>query len=269
MRFPALLAPVLFTSLVFTPDADADEVDFGTPLPPERLDELRGGFNLPSGLSVGFGFERTVTVNGQTVIVQSVTIPDLSQITKDQMAQLATLTQSKTVQIGGATTPAVTTPTTPTASITTPTTSVVTTPTTASVTAPTTPTATSPTTSLVTTPTTASITTPTEPTPTTLTAPVVTTPTVVTPLTPTVTSTIAPTDALTLLPNAGLAIPPGVTATPTADMGVGTLLIQNALDGQTIQAMTTISAAVNTLDLLRDIHFNQSLNDSLRLGGTP
>ena len=157
MRFPALLAPFLFAIVVFAAPARADEVDLGPPVPQERLDELRGGFDLPTGLSVAFGFERTVTVNGELLVTQHVNIPDISTMTSDQAAQLASVTQGVTVQIGG-----------------------------------------------------------------------------------------------------------GTTITPNA----GTLIIQNALDGQTIESLTSLHATVNTLSLLHDIHFQQSLGDTLQLGGT-
>ncbi|MGY3266497.1 hypothetical protein [Lysobacter sp. HA35] len=156
MRFPALLAPFLFAVLTFATPARADEVDLGPPVPQDRLDELRGGFDINPGLSVAFGFERLVTVNGQLLVTQQIEIPDISKMTIDQATQLASITQGQTVQVGG-----------------------------------------------------------------------------------------------------------GTSITP----GMGTLVIQNALDGQTIESLTSLHATVNTLSLLHDIHFTQSLGDSLRLGG--
>ncbi|AXK73131.1 hypothetical protein DWG18_13140 [Lysobacter sp. TY2-98] len=252
MRFPALLAPVLFTSLVFAATSRADEVDLGPPIPQDRLDNLRGGFDMPSGITAGFGFERTVTVNGQTVITQTVTIPDVSKITQEQVNQLTSLTQNKAVQIGGGSGS-----------------------TTSNV-------ATSNTSTTATTPT---IATPVVNTPTIPAVPVVVTPTVPTtpsiptiptiPSTPAIAPAIAPTDNTALVPNAGTTVLPNTDIALIPNTGtsivpnMGTLIIQNSLDGQTIQAMTTIHAAVNTLTLLQNIHFTQSLTDSLRLGGNP
>lgn len=157
MRLPALLAPFLFAVLVFAPPVRAQD-DLGPPVPVERLDALRGGYALPGGLSVAFGLERTVAVNGELVVAQKIDIPDLSRITVEQAQQLAALADGRTVQIGGAT-----------------------------------------------------------------------------------------------------------TVTP----GMGTLVIQNALDGQQIQASTTLHTTVNTLSLLQNLNFNQSLSDALRIGGSP
>ena len=55
----------------------------------------------------------------------------------------------------------------------------------------------------------------------------------------------------------------------TITPGVGTLVIQNAMDGQQIQALTSLHTTVNTLTLLQDLNFTQSLGDALRLGGSP
>jgi hypothetical protein len=158
MRLPALLAPVLFAVFVFAAPARAQDAALGDPLPPERLDDLRGGYALPGGLSIAFGLERTVAINGELVVAQRIDIPDLSRMTAEQAQQLAALAQGQTLQVGGAT-----------------------------------------------------------------------------------------------------------TVTP----GIGTLVIQNALDGQQIQATTTLHTAVNTLNLLQSLNFNQSLSDALRIGGSP
>lgn len=158
MRLPALLAPFLFAVLVFAPPARAQADDLGTPVPAERLDALRGGYALPGGLSIAFGLERTVAINGELVVNQRIDIPDLSRMTTDQAQQLGAIAQGYTVQVGGAT---------------------------------------------------------------------------------------------------------------SIGAGMGTLVIQNALDGQQIQASTTLHTTVNTLSLLQNLNFNQSLSDALRIGGSP
>lgn len=103
MRLPALLAPLLFAVLLFAAPVRAQDHGFGPAVSTERLDDLRGGFQLPGGLSVGFGLERSVLVNGQVVVAQSVQIPDLARITADQAQQLASLTEGQRVTVGGTT----------------------------------------------------------------------------------------------------------------------------------------------------------------------
>jgi hypothetical protein len=104
MRLPALLAPFLFTVLVFAVPARAQDAALGTPIAVERLDALRGGWALPGGMSIAFGLERTVAVNGELIVSQRIDIPDLSRITPDQAQQLSALAQGQTIQVGGATT---------------------------------------------------------------------------------------------------------------------------------------------------------------------
>ncbi|WP_167525588.1 flagellin [Cupriavidus oxalaticus] len=59
------------------------------PVAHEKLDELRGGFELPN-LQVSFGIERAVYINGALVVATSINIPDVGRITADQAARLAT-----------------------------------------------------------------------------------------------------------------------------------------------------------------------------------
>ena len=161
MRFPTLLAPVLFALLACAMPAraqQADTHDFGPSVAPEELDTLRGGYALPGGLAVGFGLERTVAVNGDTVIAQRIDIPDVATMTPDQARQLADFTRGRTFEVGGAT---------------------------------------------------------------------------------------------------------------SVSAGIGTLVIQNALDGQSIQVSTSLHTTVNTLGLLQNLNFSQSLSDAMRLGGSP
>lgn len=49
-----------------------------------QLEQLRGGFNIGQGLTVSFGFVRTVTVNGDVLNRSSFNIPDVTQITAEQ-----------------------------------------------------------------------------------------------------------------------------------------------------------------------------------------
>lgn len=50
----------------------------------EKLDQLRGGFDVGRGLTVSFGFIRTVMINGDLVTKSSFNIPDIAKITPDQ-----------------------------------------------------------------------------------------------------------------------------------------------------------------------------------------
>ncbi|WP_202839217.1 hypothetical protein [Luteimonas saliphila] len=70
------------------------------PLAPAQLDGLRGGYRLPSGLQVSFGFERVVHVNGRLVSSLRVHVADVGRITPQEAAQLAALGQVQLVRIG-------------------------------------------------------------------------------------------------------------------------------------------------------------------------
>lgn len=68
------------------------------------LDSVRGGFEVSSlipGLTVSFGFVRTVTINGDLVSQARFSLPDLSSISADQAKQVTdALTQARIVQNG-------------------------------------------------------------------------------------------------------------------------------------------------------------------------
>lgn len=66
-----------------------------TPVPPARLEQMRGGFESPSGLVVSFGIERLVHVNGELVASARLTIAD-GQVDGD----LAAFNQTLLVQVG-------------------------------------------------------------------------------------------------------------------------------------------------------------------------
>lgn len=70
------------------------------PIDPARLQEMRGGFQLPGGPELSFGIERVVYINGEVVANVSVHIPDLGQITSDQAQALARVRNGIVVQIG-------------------------------------------------------------------------------------------------------------------------------------------------------------------------
>lgn len=84
-----------------SPAASADRLPAGwTPVDAGRLDALRGGYVLPSGLHVSFGFERMAWVNGELVASLRVDVPDMANITPEQARELAQLGGTQLVQVG-------------------------------------------------------------------------------------------------------------------------------------------------------------------------
>ena len=67
----------------------------------ERLDGMRGGFQLPSGLVLSFGVERAVWVNGALEASTRVQINDIAQMTPQQAEQLQAFQQGMGIQVGG------------------------------------------------------------------------------------------------------------------------------------------------------------------------
>lgn len=60
---------------------DAPNGAYWTPLPDERLADLRGGFDLANGLKVSFGIQRAVYINGALVTTTSLNVGGLSAVT--------------------------------------------------------------------------------------------------------------------------------------------------------------------------------------------
>jgi len=67
------------------------------PVSDGRLDDLRGGFDLGSGLVVAFGINRAIYINGNLVANVSVNIPDLARIDSAQAGALAALANGVTL----------------------------------------------------------------------------------------------------------------------------------------------------------------------------
>ncbi|WP_154671378.1 hypothetical protein [Paraburkholderia mimosarum] len=65
-----------------------------------RLDDMRGGFDLPSGLVVSFGISRAAFVNGNLVAQSSFNIPDIANMTTQQAQMLASANTGALVQVG-------------------------------------------------------------------------------------------------------------------------------------------------------------------------
>jgi hypothetical protein len=77
--------------------------DLGTewqPVDPGRLAQMRGGFQMPSGMTLSFGIERVVFVNGALTARIAVQIPDVARITPEQAQALADFNRGLVVQIG-------------------------------------------------------------------------------------------------------------------------------------------------------------------------
>ena len=70
------------------------------PIDPARLARMRGGLQLPSGLSVSFGFERVVYLNGELIAGTRLHIPDVGRMTPEQARALAEISRGQVVQIG-------------------------------------------------------------------------------------------------------------------------------------------------------------------------
>lgn len=65
-----------------------------------RLDNLRGGFDLPSGLVVSFGISREAFVNGTLVTSTSFNIPNVAQMTPQQAQMVASANSGALIQNG-------------------------------------------------------------------------------------------------------------------------------------------------------------------------
>jgi len=70
------------------------------PLAPEALDEMRGGFEMPSGLVLSLGIERVAFVNGDLVASSHISIPNITQLSSQDAAALSQLTGTTLVQVG-------------------------------------------------------------------------------------------------------------------------------------------------------------------------
>jgi hypothetical protein len=67
----------------------------------EKLDTMRGGFDVANGLKVSFGVSRMAVVNGNLVTQTSFNIPDLSNMTTQQAQSLAAANIGSLLQNGG------------------------------------------------------------------------------------------------------------------------------------------------------------------------
>ncbi|GHD65149.1 hypothetical protein GCM10007164_01900 [Luteimonas padinae] len=102
--WPLLVTALLALAAVgWTAPSEAAEPalpDGWVPVSPERLGAMRGGYALPSGLVVAFGFERQAWVNGALVASLKVDIPDVGRMSAAEAGELAQLQQTRVVQVG-------------------------------------------------------------------------------------------------------------------------------------------------------------------------
>jgi hypothetical protein len=89
------------------PASDEDEGSFRpnefVAVSHENLDNMRGGFDTGSGLSVSFGIVRTVTINGDLVNRTAFNLPDVARITAEQARMAsAAIADAGIVQNGAA-----------------------------------------------------------------------------------------------------------------------------------------------------------------------
>ena len=99
VMLPLLLAGLVCHGLAHAQDADSG-ARLGQPVVFDRLEALRGGFELPSGLQASFGFERVVYLNGELIATTRVSIPDIGAISAEQAQALAAAKQTTLLQVG-------------------------------------------------------------------------------------------------------------------------------------------------------------------------
>ena len=82
--------------------ACADDFSFSTTVAASdgTLDEVRGGFDIPTNLEASLTLERSAYVNGELVVSRSVRIPDIVHMTEEQAAALAVATGTLVIQNG-------------------------------------------------------------------------------------------------------------------------------------------------------------------------
>lgn len=231
-----------------------------------QLDRMRGGFNFGGGLLVSVGLERLVNINGQLVTQVSVPMVQLSQLNVEQLSLIRdfvgglTVIQNgpgNTVEASGV----VVASAPPPAAVPQPA-------------APPTP--------------------PVEAQPVVPDAATPVPPAAVQPALPDATPTAPPVIAQPAQPDAVVPAPPPAVAQPTAPeapspapvvtaqatppaavqpqapvvtqvQGTGPgLVIQNTLNDQIIQQLTTINISTNALAMFKDGSWQQQLNDSIR-----
>lgn len=94
---------VLLAALLMPAGARGQSGELGSewqPVDPGRLAQMRGGFQMPSGMMLSFGIERVVFLNGELTARIAVQVPDVARITPEQAQALADFNRGLVVQIG-------------------------------------------------------------------------------------------------------------------------------------------------------------------------
>jgi len=103
IRHPAWRAAMLFAVLLAPLGARGQSGELGAEwraVDPARLAQMRGGFQMPSGMMLSFGIERVVYLNGEVTARIAVQVPDVARITPEQAQALADFNRGLVVQIG-------------------------------------------------------------------------------------------------------------------------------------------------------------------------
>lgn len=103
IRHPAWRAAMLFAVLLAPSGARGQSGELGAEwraVDPARLAQMRGGFQMPSGMMLSFGIERVVYLNGEVTARIAVQVPDVARITPEQAQALADFNRGLVVQIG-------------------------------------------------------------------------------------------------------------------------------------------------------------------------
>lgn len=94
-------SPPAISADAASPDSAPDALGSEwVPVDPALLAEMRGGMLLPSGLSLSFGIDRLVYVNGDLVASTHLHIADIAQMSREDAAALVALNQGTVIQIG-------------------------------------------------------------------------------------------------------------------------------------------------------------------------
>lgn len=81
--------------------AQPDIAGLGQPVSDASLDHARGGFDLGGGLVASFGLQEETYINGLLVMSTNINIPDIGKITQQQAAALASTLDSLNVVQNG------------------------------------------------------------------------------------------------------------------------------------------------------------------------
>lgn len=78
-----------------------EPADDWVPVNEDQLEQMRGGFDLPTGLALSLGIERLVSINGNIVARTSFDISNLNHLSEEQLQQTReALSSVKLIQNG-------------------------------------------------------------------------------------------------------------------------------------------------------------------------